>query len=597
MADTTRLQSLNHLFPNLPQAVLKPYIDAAARYVYQANIRVRPEHRHVRFMDGLSPDQQRKFEHEFSQNYWKADRQGDGTYRLYYAPKTVTRFDEAGNHDYGQPRLKLLVTYPDEHEGILKKVYDDPKLGLGTGIQQFYYQVCMNYLGITREECEQFLEKQSAYQMTRGQHHRGLHRSTQASGPNERWEVDCTDVIKYGVNPKKDTQDSEYNIKEHNHTYAKHSRGRRVAGRSYFSILVAVDVFSGYVFAEPLHKKDSYHVTEAFKTMIADAKTYPRIVQCDNGPEFSDKFSTFVTQLNVHGFPNCEKHRCNILHTLSHSPTSNAMVERANQEIKKRIREGFVRNNELEWVQHLQDYIFNINHQHHSRNGFTPALLWRPGYVISRERPLRPREELETHLDQTPVERIRESVAGRNTRVIKRQVNEVPTHVFRDGDVVRLALSAYIPEMRARIKGDMENKYSAIRWSTQLYQVTGSRPPLFVKQHQINAPLRDAPEVYYRRRGNKLVKYQLPLTDAAKQRQEAEITQLGIRLYDVTRPLYHLRELDTGDALAKWYPGEDLLYCGDINHLPVPAAIKTDTRAMQLNRMKGFSYSGPHMDE
>ena len=150
MADTTQIQSLNHLFPNLPQATLKPYIDAAARYVYQMNIGVKPEHRHVRFMDHLTPDQTRKFEHEFSQHYWKAERIGTGEYRLYYAPKTVTRFDQSGNHDWGQPRLKLLVTYPDEHENILKEVYNDPKLGLGTGIQQFYYQVCMKYLGITR---------------------------------------------------------------------------------------------------------------------------------------------------------------------------------------------------------------------------------------------------------------------------------------------------------------------------------------------------------------------------------------------------------------------------------------------------------------
>jgi hypothetical protein len=114
----------------------------------------------------------------------------------------------------------------------------------------------MKYLGITREQCEEFLEKQGAYQMTRGQHKRGLHRSTKSRGPNERWEVDCTDVIKYGMNPKVDMQRSEYNIKQHNNLYAKHNNVRRVAGRYYFSILVAIDVFSGYVFAEPLFIKD-----------------------------------------------------------------------------------------------------------------------------------------------------------------------------------------------------------------------------------------------------------------------------------------------------------------------------------------------------
>ena len=594
MAATTRLSSFNHLFHQVHEKDIKPYLQAATQYVLQGNRGVPSDRRKVPYFDRLNDVQRREFEDVFNEPYWvvaKLNNKKGAPFRLFYSPKTIEDHER-----YGRPRMRLLVTYPEEHTKFLRGIYDDEKRGLGIGIQQFYYQVCMHYLGITRQECEEFLTRQGGYQLTRGQHMRGLNRPASAKVPNERWEIDCTDVIKYGVNPKRDTQDSEYNIRQHNDTYKKHDKGKKVAGRSYTSILVAVDVFSGYCWAEPLHTKNSYYIAEAFKQIISDARTYPRIVQCDGGSEFQGDFATLVAQLNAHGFPGCEKHKCSILNTIPHSPTSNAMVERMNQEIRGRIREGFVRHNDLEWTKFLQDYVYNINHQKHSRNNYTPALLWTPGYADKKKRE-EPRIDLGTHEDNAPVSRIQEAMQAKNSRIITRQADEIPTHVFRKGDVVRIALSAYMPEVRARAKADLENKYNAIRWSANLYQVIGSRPPLFVNQNQIHAQVDHAPLIFYKRVGNKLKKYTEKKRDTAKERQNAEIQDFGIRLYDVTRPLYGLQELDTGDVLSKWYPGEDLLFCGDINHLPVPAVVRTDTRSLQLNRMKGYSYSGPRRDD
>jgi hypothetical protein len=570
--------------------------------VLQANKGVPRDRRKVPYFDRLNEVQRHEFEQVFDEDYWvaaKINNKKGSPYRLYYSPKTIVNATgDEDDHEYGRPRMRLLVTYPEEHTKLLRGIYDDEKRGLGIGIQQFYYQVCMRYLGITRQECEEFLTSQGGYQLTRGQHMRGLNRPASAKVPNERWEIDCTDVIKYGVNPKVNNEDSEYNIHEHNDMYKKHDKGKKVAGRSYTSILVAVDVFSGYCWAEPLHQKNSYYIAEAFKQIISEARTYPRIVQCDGGSEFQGNFATLVFQLNAHGYPGCEKHKCSILNTIPHSPTSNAMVERMNQEIRGRLREGFVRHNDLEWVKYLQDYVYNINHQKHSRNNYTPALLWTPGYhPPPKDKNFEPRAELETHEDNAPISRIQEALQAKNTRVITRQADEIPTHVFRKGDVVRIALSAYMPEVRARAKADLENKYNAIRWSANLYQVIGSRPPLFVNQDQIHAKLDHAPLVFYKRVGNKLRKFTDKKRESTKEKQIGDIQDFGIRLYDVTRPLYGLQELVTGDVLSKWYPGEDLLYCGDINHLPVPAAVRTDTRSLQLNRMKGYAYSGAKRDE
>ncbi len=64
----------------------------------------------------------------------------------------------------------------------------------------------------------------------------------------------------------------------------------------------------------------------------------------------------------------------------SYTPNSNGLVERMNKEIWKKIRAGFVKFNSLEWVQHLQQYVNNINNQRQSTTKFRPNDLWKPGY-------------------------------------------------------------------------------------------------------------------------------------------------------------------------------------------------------------------------
>jgi hypothetical protein len=51
-----------------------------------------------------------------------------------------------------------------------------------------------------------------------------------------------------------------------------------------------------------------------------------------------------------------------------------------NREIRKKIKAGFIRNNNLEWFSHLQTYCDNINNQRQSTTGYKPIELWKAGY-------------------------------------------------------------------------------------------------------------------------------------------------------------------------------------------------------------------------
>jgi hypothetical protein len=63
----------------------------------------------------------------------------------------------------------------------------------------------------------------------------------------------------------------------------------------------------------------------------------------------------------------------------TYQPTSNALIENFNNILRKMIREGFVRNNNLNWVNHLSDYLYNRNHSKHGTTKYKPVELWRQG--------------------------------------------------------------------------------------------------------------------------------------------------------------------------------------------------------------------------
>jgi transposase InsO family protein len=92
-------------------------------------------------------------------------------------------------------------------------------------------------------------------------------------------------------------------------------------------------------------------------------------LQTDNGPEFANKIiQSWAKYQNIH-----------LSRSATYQPTSNALIENFNNILRKIIREGFIRNNSLNWVDHLQTYINNRNNTKHSTTKYKPVDLWRTG--------------------------------------------------------------------------------------------------------------------------------------------------------------------------------------------------------------------------
>ena len=137
------------------------------------------------------------------------------------------------------------------------------------------------------------------------------------------------------------------------------------ANRKY--IMTVIDHFSGKVWARGLVNRENNQnvstLSNAIKNICQTANTVPHIIQGDG--EFA-----------VGAFRQwCRNNNIRFIQTTPFTPTSNGKVERMNREIRRKIKENMIRNNNFQWFQDLQPLIENINRQVKSRNGLSANQL------------------------------------------------------------------------------------------------------------------------------------------------------------------------------------------------------------------------------
>jgi len=310
----------------------------------------------------------------------------------------------------------LEVVYQKDISNTLLNLYEDPREGTGTAIKSFYNKVIDKYLGIKRKVVEEFLKGQTSYQLTK-EPRKPINKPIISRFPNERWSADLIDMQdKEGFNARKKW------------------------------ILTVIDNFSKYVFAVPLVNKNAQTVLDGFQKIITDQAdgTYPQVLQTDNGGEFKNEImKAWTRQHNIHH-----------AFSASYQPTSNALVENFNNLLRRMIREGYIRNNSLNWVNHLPDYLYNRNHSKHSTTKHKPVELWRPGKQTVTEHPT---EELQDASD-----RIQERA--------RRELEKNKAQDFEVGDYVRILLSAINSKVRSIIKAG-KKKLLPVKYTPNIYTV------------------------------------------------------------------------------------------------------------------------------
>ena len=332
--------------------------------------------------------------------------------------KFITRYDEftiIGDKLFYKPS-NLEVVYDDDVESVLQKEYDDPQVGIGMGIRSFYNKITDKYLNIRRDQVQEFIEKQPSYQLTKPDK-KPINKPIISDYPNERWASDLVDMS----------------------TYSKSNRRFRY-------ILTVIDYFTKYVFAVGLKNKTPESIIKGLEKIYHEQSqnTYPQILQTDNGGEY-------VNEL----FENFGKlHKIHLVRTMSYTPQSNGLIENFNGILRKMIREGFVRNNNLNWIDNLPDYLINRNHSKHSITKTAPYKVWRAG-----------KAKVDAD-NEEPLVEVGKRIRGHATR----KLNETISTAFEEGDYVRVLMSSLYSKVRKMIKaGDKKNV--VVRYSPKIYRI------------------------------------------------------------------------------------------------------------------------------
>ena len=336
--------------------------------------------------------------------------------------------------------LDLEVVEDADKQQKLKQLYDDPKIGLGMSQTSFYQKVQQFYLNIKRDEVAEFIKKQGAYQLTTRTQPIVINKPFYAEYPNQRWATDLIDVNYWG----------KYN---------------KIGGTEQKYILTVIDYFSRYVFAASLPNKESSTIIEAFKYIFDNqSHCYCKILQSDNGGEFiSKEFKSF-----------CETNKMELVFNKTYSPTGNGLIENFNKYLRKLINETFVRHNNLNWVNSLDDCLYNRNHTKHSHIKMLPAEVWKPTNI----KPDKKKREIPVYEDsklnnvyKLNSDQIQTKVLKSAQASVKKKLERYKDEKLNVGDRVRIYLPAIDTKLRKLIKAGDKKKIITL-YSPKVFTIT-----------------------------------------------------------------------------------------------------------------------------
>jgi hypothetical protein len=214
-------------------------------------------------------------------------------------------------------------------------------------------------------------------------------------------------------------------------------------------ILTIVDAFSGKCWLGKLTQKSASNVAKEFER-ISDM--YPTYILCDNGTEFQGEFLDY-----------CKDNEIIVRNTTTYAPQSNGIVENKNKQVRKRIRDIFLRTNKLNWTKYLKDVQDNLNNTYNSKKKASPNELWTATtekITMTRETNRQLPEFIQTPLNkqQKEVKRMLEK---------KGQYDE---KVLEVGDYVRVKMSALYSGVRQIVKAGNE-KLLVVKYTPDIYRV------------------------------------------------------------------------------------------------------------------------------
>ena len=273
-------------------------------------------------------------------------------------------------------------------------------LGLGKGIKIFYKMIQSKYIGITRNDVDEYLSHNAEYNMNSTRKY-NINKPILAKKTNDLW---CVDLIDMGVE-------------------------LTPINNGYRYIMVIIDTFSRFCYVEALKQKTSENCAKALQTITSRNDVLPKAVLTDNGTEFKAEFNIWLDENNI-------KHR----ETRTYSPQANGIVERANKEIRKIIRALMIRYNTNQWKPMIRKVEEIKNSNFHSTIKATPKMI--NEYDAD--------DEANTEFLNQMYETVKEDA--------KKRLEKYKVSDFEIGDKVLVSMSVIYSDFRRKIKAGLKKE-------------------------------------------------------------------------------------------------------------------------------------------
>jgi hypothetical protein len=309
------------------------------------------------------------------------------------------------------------VVKASDRNKVLTELYNDIKLGSAKGILSFYKLVTSKYINIRRSDCDEFLKKQAYYQLQQPLSYIKSQPIT-ATYPNQLYAIDLIDMELY----------ENFN-----------SRNRY--------ILTIVDVFSGKCWLGKMTQKTATNVVREFERV---AEMYPTYILCDNGTEFQGEFLDY-----------CKDNDILVRNSSTYSPVGT--VESKNKQVRKVIRDIFIRTQKLNWTRYLNDVEDNLNNTYNSRKKTTPNQLW-TATTDKVQMPIQTNRILPEYMRQ-PL-----NLQQKEVKRMEKLQDQYDDSILEVGQKVRVMMSALYSDTRRIVKQGKE-KLLVVKYSPDIYTI------------------------------------------------------------------------------------------------------------------------------
>lgn len=218
------------------------------------------------------------------------------------------------------------------YEKHLKKLYFDIKSPAGfSSISVLHKYALLKYPQIKRKDIKTFLMGLDTYTLNRSKRKRIPRDPIVVAGQNVLWEIDLTFLMQHGK-----------------------------VNKGFKYMLVAVDAFSRFIYAQPMKTKSAESFIAAFKRILTSATSQPISIRADSGGEWvNNKVKAFFKKQNIHFY-------------VSRNETKAAIVERSQRTLKGYLYRYFHRRATYKWIDILQDLVTSYNNRVHRSIGVAP---------------------------------------------------------------------------------------------------------------------------------------------------------------------------------------------------------------------------------